>query len=213
MQSITNFWHYFQQNHFVFLLFKEIPEAKIKKQFDLLLQKLHLYHRDLGLIISYQDSTNAELIVTANGNPYLFKEVQLLVYHAPVVKHWKITAFLQPQTNLVPFLEGTDQPFSYFGVTLHISKMYFLPLVCSEWPKELGIQVLLNNYYVQQNHPRLQEAVYTVLEHLVGEKSFANELYFIDIAQLQQHHQDAIELYQLKLYVDLFYGSSWVLHN
>jgi hypothetical protein len=43
---------------------------------------LHHYNKDLDLIIKNKKS-KAELIITANGNPYLFKEVELLVHHAP----------------------------------------------------------------------------------------------------------------------------------
>ena len=99
MKTITNFWNYFQLNNFVFLLLNEIPKEEPKTHFDKLIEILHQYNKDLDLIIKNK-KTNAELIITANGNPYLFKEVELLVHHAPVVERWKITALLLPETNL-----------------------------------------------------------------------------------------------------------------
>ncbi len=78
MKTITNFWNYFQQNNFVFLLLNEIPKEELKTHFDKLIEILHQYNKDPDLIIKNK-SNGAELIITAHGNPYLFKEVELLV--------------------------------------------------------------------------------------------------------------------------------------
>ena len=201
MKTISNFWNYFQQNNFVFLLLNEIPKDELKTHFDNLIEILHLYNKDLDLII--KNKTNgAELIITANGNPYLFKEVELLVHHAPVVERWKITAFLQPETNLTKYENGTDKPLEYYGITLRISEMYFIPLENPNKPTDLGIKVLLKNYIVHKDNPRLREAVYVHIEHLIGEKSFANDIAFIEIGQLEEEIDNAIQLFELSTFID-----------
>ncbi|MBP6759805.1 MAG: hypothetical protein KA133_11185, partial [Flavobacterium sp.] len=96
MNQITPFWNYFKQNNFVFLLMDEIPREELAKHFAKLNNRLCQYNKDLDLIIK-NGKDKSELIITANGNPYLFKEVELLVHYAPVVERWKITAFLQPE--------------------------------------------------------------------------------------------------------------------
>ncbi|WP_421497805.1 hypothetical protein [Flavobacterium columnare] len=197
MNTIINFWNHFQQNNFVFLLLNEIPKDELKTHFDNLIEILHLYNKDLDLII--KNKTNgAELIITANGNPYLFKEVELLVHHAPIVQRWKITAFLQPETNLTKYENGTDKPLEYYGITLRISEMYFIPLENPNKPTDLGIKVLLKNYIIHKDNPRLREAVYVHIEHLIGEKSFANDIAFIEIGQLGGDNENQIELYQIE---------------
>lgn len=98
----------------------------------------------------------------------MFKEVELLVHHAPVVERWKITAFLQPDTNLTKYENGTDKPLEYYGITLRISEMYFIPLEKPNKPTDLGIKVLLKNYIVHKDNPRLREAVYVHIEHLTA---------------------------------------------
>lgn len=201
MKTITNFWNYFQQNNFVFLLLNEIPKDELKIHFDKLVDKLHQYNKDLDLIIKNK-TNNAELIITANGNPYLFKEVELLVHHAPVVERWKITAFLQPETNLTKYENGTDKPLEYYGITLQISEIYFIPLENPNKPTDLGIKVLLKNYIVHKDNPRLREAVYVHIEHLIGEKAFANDIAFIEISQLEVVDENQIELYNLKSYIE-----------
>ena len=184
MKTITNFWNYFQQNNFVFLLLNEISKDELKNHFDKLIEILHQYNKDLDLIIKNKNN-GAELIITANGNPYLFKEVELLVHHAPAIKRWKIIAFLQPETNLTKYENGTDKPLEYYGISLKISEMYFIPLENPNKPTDLGIKVLLKNYIIHKDNPRLREAVYVLIELLIGEKSFANDIAFIEIGQLE----------------------------
>jgi len=206
MKTITNFWNYFQQNNFVFLLLNEIPKDELKIHFDKLIEILHQYNKDLDIIIKNK-TKGGELIITANGNPYLFKEVELLVHHAPVVERWKITAFLQAETNLTKYENGTDKPLDYYGITLRISEMYFIPLENPNKPTDLGIKVLLKNYIVHKDNPRLREALYVHIEHLIGEKSFANDLSFIEIDQLKNEDLEddcVLELYNLKFFIDSF---------
>ena len=202
MKTLTNFWNYFQQNNFVFLLLNEISKDELKIHFDKLIEILHQYNKNLDLIIKNKKN-GAELIITANGNPYLFKEVELLVHHAPVVERWKITTFLQPETNLSKYENGTDKPLEYYGITLRISEMYFIPLENPNKPTDLGIKVLLKNYIVHKDNPRLREAVYVHIEHLIGEKAFANDIAFIEIGQLEGNDGNQIELYNLKSYIDI----------
>ncbi len=201
MKTITNFWNHFQQNNFVFLLLNEISKDELKTHFDKLLEILHQYNKDLDLIIKNK-TKGGELIITANGNPYLFKEVELLVHHAPVVERWKITAFLQPETNLTKYENGTDKPLEYYGINLRISEMYFTPLENPNKPTDLGIKVLLKNYIVHKDTTRLREAVYVQIEHLIGEKSFANDIAFIEIGQWEGDDENQIELYNLKSYIE-----------
>ena len=205
MNHITNFWNHFKQNNFVFLLLNEIPKDEIKINFDKLLTMLHHYNKDLDLIIKNKNN-GAELIITANGNPYLFKEVELLVHYAPVVERWKITAFLQPETNLTKYQQGKDKPLEYYGISLRISDMYFTSIENLEKQTDLGIRIYLKNYIILKENPRLREAVYTHIEHLLGEKSFANDVAFIEIEQLTSKINDIelLDLYNLADYVIFF---------
>lgn len=140
MNYITNFWNHFKQNNFIFLLLNEMPKDELKIHFDKLITILRHYNKDLDLIIKNK-SNEAELIITANGNPYLFKEVELLVHHAPVVERWKIISFLQPEKNLINYKNCTDKSLEYYGISLKISEMYFESLKIQNKPLELGIRV------------------------------------------------------------------------
>ncbi|RVT75382.1 hypothetical protein EOD40_11520 [Flavobacterium sufflavum] len=205
MNQINNFWNHFKQNNFVFLLLNEIPKDELKIHFYKLISVLHLYNKDLNLIIKNKDDV-AELIVTANGNPYLFKDVELLVHHAPVVERWKITAFLQPEQNTIKYQNGTDKPFEYNGINLKMSEMYFQPIQNIEKPTDLGIKIYLKNYIIHKDNPKLRDVVYIHIEHLIGEKSFANDITFIEIGQLtcKMNDVELLDLYNLADYINLF---------
>jgi hypothetical protein len=56
---------------------------------------------------------------------------------------------------------------------------------------------------VHKDNPRLREAVYVHIEHLIGEKSFANDIAFIEIEQLKGDDENQIELFNLKSYIDI----------
>jgi hypothetical protein len=201
MNSITNFWNYFQQNNFVFLFLNEVSQEEIKQHFYNLKEVLNLYNKDLDLIIKNKKN-DAELIITAHGNPYLFKEVELLVLYAPKIKRWKITAFIQPETDLKKYENGTDKPFKFYGINLKVSDINFVLLGDPDKPLDFGIRVFLKNYIIYKENPKLKEAVYILIEHLIGEKSFANDLKFIDINQLYQIDDNHLKLHHLKLYLD-----------
>lgn len=203
--TITNFWNHFKENNFVFLLMTEIPKEELTKHFTKLNNLLRSFNKDLDVIIK-NGKHKSELIITANGNPYLFKEVELLVHYAPMVERWKITAFLQPEQNTTKYENATDKRTEYYGINLKISEMYFRPLENLENPNHLGIKVYLKNYILHKHNPRLREAVYTHIEHLIGEKAFANDINFIDLDQLTvgaMQHQ-LVELYHLADYIREF---------
>lgn len=186
----------------------EIPKEELTKHFTELNNLLRLFNKDLDLIIK-NSKNKCELIITANGNPYLFKEVELLVHYAPTVERWKIIAFLQPETNISKYQQGTDKPIENYRISLKISEMYFEPLENPNNPDNLGVRIYTKNHIIHKENPRFREAVYTHIEHLVGEKSFANNINFIDIDQLPMGNIGfrLIELYNLEAYIKKFKGN------
>jgi hypothetical protein len=91
----------------------------------------------------------------------------------------------------------------YHGISLRVSDSYFIAFKPTSNSNAFGIQVLLKNYIVYKEYPKLREAVYILIEHLIGEKAFANELAFIDIEQLTSEHKEKeLPLYELGTYIN-----------
>lgn len=202
-ETITSFWKYFKKNNFIFLFLKEIQAEELEMHFNKLNEYLNAYNKDLGFIIK-NGKSKSELIITAHGNPYLFKEVELLVHYAPIIERWKITAFLQPEQNISKYEEGIDKPFQFYGISLKVSEMYFLPLEDTQNLNDLGICVYINNYILHKDNPKLREAIYIQIEHLIGEKSFANDIAFIDITQIPVTNLSLFELCYLGSFIEDF---------
>ena len=80
--------------------------------------------------------------------------------------------------------------------------MYFQPLVNPEKPTDSGIKVNIKNHIIHKDNPRLREAVYVYIEYLIGEKSFANDIAFIEIGQLKGDQEDLIDLYNLSSFIE-----------
>lgn len=206
MNPIQNFWQLFEKENLAIFLLRDLPEETAAEKLNQLSHALKTFNKDLGYIIK-SGKKKSELIITAHGNPYLFKDVELLVSHAPKLERWKITAFLQPEIDIDAYESGTDKPIEFYGISLRISEIYFLALDVPGKPNEFGIKVLLKNYIVLKNNPRLREAIHVHIEHLIGEKSFANDLAFIQIDQLLDEHlkdECLLELYNLKFFIDFF---------
>lgn len=200
---ISNFWDFFKTYNKSLLLL-DLKKEEDRKLFDRLSAMLHSYCKDLDCIITH-GKAGSELTITAHGNPYLFKEVELLVHFSPLLDKWKIMAFLQPDMDLEKYRKGTDQLIFFHGIALRISEMYFLPLEIKHRPNSLGIRIFLKNYLIHSNNKNLQEAIYTQVEHLIGEKSFANEITFIEVAQLKgEMKKITIPLYELGVYIRTF---------
>ena len=125
------------------------------------------------------------------------------IRHATFAERRKITAFLQPEMNIEKYENGTDKPLEYYGITLRISEMYFIPLENPNKPTNLGIRVLLKNYIVHKDNPRLREAVYVYIEHLIGEKAFANDIAFVEIGQLEGSQKNIIALCYLHSFIQV----------
>lgn len=186
---INNFWDFFKA-YSKSLLLLDLKTEEDRKLFDRLSAMLHSYCKDLDCIITH-GKADSELTITAHGNPYLFREVELLVHFSPLIDKWKITAFLQPDTDFDKYQKGTDQLIFLHGIGLRISEMYFLPLEIKNRPNSFGIQIFLKNYLIYSNNRNLQEAIYIQVERLIGEKSFANEIAFIEMAQATGRNEKA----------------------
>lgn len=197
MHPIQTFWNQFKKINLELYLMEDLPRDLTLKKVYILSQALAKYHKDLGFLIR-NSTPQAELTITAYGNPYLFKQVELLVNFAPTLQRWKINAFIQPDNDLQPYKDAKDQPLRYHGVSIKVSDSYFKIYDDRSKSNTLGIQVLLKNYIVFKDHPKLREAVDTLVEHLIGEKAFANKLAYIDIIQLTSKNKvNVLPLYQL----------------
>ena len=204
MRKINIFWNWFQDNNQT--IKNLIHETHINQnQISYWLNKqLGYYCNDLDFMIVFPKKENqkTQLIITANGNPEYFNLVNELINNAPILKYWKFTAFIQPTTNIDEIIKGLDDPYIFQEITLKASEIKFLPLNYDDNIKKLDIIIYLKNYKIHCNTKMLQQAIYIILQDLLGEKALYQNINFVQLAQLPNNTENFIELYELQFYID-----------
>ena len=204
MRKINTFWNWFQDNNQTIKNFiNETPKSQ-KQISHWIKHRLGFYSKELDYMIIFpkKPTEKTELIITANGNPEYFTQVTELIKHAPVLKHWKFTAFIQPTVHIEKIIDGLDEPYVVQEITIKTSEIKFLPLAYNEKTKKLNIIVYLKNYNIHCDTKTWNQAIYIIMQDLLGEKSLYQNINFVQLACLPTNTEELIELYDLQFYID-----------
>ena len=204
MRKINTFWNWFQDNNQTIKNFiNETPKSQ-KQISHWIKHRLGFYSKELDYMIIFpkKPTEKTELIITANGNPEYFTRVTELIKHAPVLKHWKFTAFIQPTVHIEKTIDGLDEPYVFQEITIKTSEIKFLPLAYDEKTKKLNIIVYLKNYNIHCDTKTWKQAIYIIMQDLLGEKSLYQNINFVQLACLPTNTEELIELYDLQFYID-----------
>lgn len=213
MRKINTFWNWFQDNNQTIKnLINETPLNQ--KHISFWLSKnLGYYCKEIDFMIVFPKVCNGktELIITANGNSEYFKQVIDLIDNAPQLRNWKFTAFIQPIENIEKIIEGLDEPYIFQEITLKTSEIKFSLLNFDEETKKLDITVYLKKHKVHCNTKTWKQAIFIILQNLLGEKSLYQNINFVQIAhpsdrerpkEMPNNIEGFIELYELQFYID-----------
>jgi hypothetical protein len=211
MKKITTFWNWFQDNNQTIKnLINETPLTQ--KHITFWLRKnLSYYCPEIDFILVFPINNNnnnnnnnnkSELILTANGNPEYFNQIINLVDNAPQLNSWKFTAFIQPTDRINEIMNGLDDPYIFHEMTLKASELTFLPLEYHELSHKVDIIVFLKSYNLYCDTKTLQQAIFIILQDLVGEKSLYQNINLVQLAQEKDDEVRSIHLYELQKYLD-----------
>jgi hypothetical protein len=206
MKKINTFWNWFQDNHHTF---KNIINETTENQKHITFwinKNLNYYCRELDFIIVFPKNltTKFEFIITANGNKNYFHELITLVDNAPLLNSWKFTAFIQPTTEIDKMMQGLDDPYIFQDITLKISELKFKPILYDENIKKMDIMIFLKNYNLLCDTKTLKQAIYVILQELLGEERLHQKISLVQLAQMTNKEEDLIQLYELQRYLDSF---------
>ena len=206
MKSINTFWNWFQDNNQTIKnLINETP--KNQKHISFWINKnLSYYCKEIDFMIVFpkKENSKAEFIIIANGNPNYFNQVITLVDNAPVLKSWKFTAFIQPTAEIDKIINGLDEPYIFQDVVLKISDLKFKPLQYNENNEKMDIIIFLKNYNLFCDTKTVRQAIYIILQDLLGEKIVYQKISLVQLAQMPQKNEELIEFYELQHYLDTF---------
>jgi hypothetical protein len=203
MRKINIFWNWFQDNNqTINNLINETPLNQ--KHISFWLSKnLSYYCKEIDFMIVFPNNNNkSELILTANGKPEYFNQVIDLVDNAPQLKNWKFIAFIQPTERISEMMNGLDEPYIFHEITLKASELTFLPLEYHEVTQKFDIVVFLKNYNLYCDTKTLQQAIFIIMQDVVGEKSLYHNINFVQLAQVPDNMEGLIKLYDFQLFLD-----------
>src|SRR6202035_3750212 len=161
-------------------------EVKEKLMNDLLIQ-LNKYCDKIYFEIGGHPDGDQELIITAEGDKNYFEKVERLISAAPLIDNW--TFF-----SLIPPVEGHFKS-KWDDLELNTEDLWFLPLSIEE-SEDLGLRIFIKNYDLVKDNKILMTLLYKMLDSILGEKSFAIDIQYVD-AELQPDDPEEEGMYQL----------------
>lgn len=187
MNPTAQFWNWFKQNNKAYIFLNAVDENVKEKLLDDFMQHLHAYSDKIYFEIGGHPDEDQEVIITAEGNKEYFKIVQDLVDEAPQIEGWKFIAFK-------PSMEGHFKS-KWDDLELNTEDIWFAPLA-NEKVSDLGIRIYLKNYDLIKDNKILMTLIYKMLDTILGEKSFALDIDYID-AELQPDNPEDDGLYPI----------------
>ena len=206
LRQIKSFWNWFEANEMQ-ILEAFTQNIEHDETFKMLNKKLNYVSKRIGFILIGSKSKTAKikLIITAHGYKKLFPKVNGLIKNAPKLNNWEFEAFIQPKTDLEVFKQGMDKPYIFHDFELKTSELYFKPLEFNTFKKNMKIVVYLKNYKYHFDNDSIDEAVYIIIQDLIGEENFKKTIDLVQLAQLPDNPKNLVHLYELQEYIDFLY--------
>lgn len=202
-RRIKSFWKWFHQNETQIqeAFFTNAKHDKVFKQLD---HKLGYVSKRISYMLSGKKSQpgKIKMIITAHGYRKLFPKVKALISNAPKSENWEFQAFIQPKTDLEAFKQGIDNPYVFQDFELKTSELYFKPLEFNTYQKKMKIMVYMKNYKYHFDNETIDEAVFIIIQELVGEENLKKSISLVQLAQLPENPKNLIHLYELQEYID-----------
>jgi len=164
----AKFWYWFEEKADDFRFFREMEQEEIVEIFDELTDRLHMYCTSLYFEMRIGEDNDGELIVTANCDDEFFDDAEYLVERSPVLEHWKFTALIQADPD--------GGSIEYEDIELNAEEMWFTAIEDADTPEKLNIVVHLLDYEIMKLNENLDDAVFVLLQSLLGERCFAENI-------------------------------------
>lgn len=200
----THFWIWFLQHKNKLKNLMSLNPKEQKHYTFWLDWHLQFYFPGLEYILIFPKvkKKKTQLMISARGKQELFLLAIELEKTAPRLWDWKFTALIQPLQDIDDIEAGFDEPYVMQDITLKMSDLKFIPFEY-DGKKKIDIIVYLKNYTIYSHNKNLKTLVSIMLQDLLGEKSMAENINLVQLAQMpEQEDDELIYLYDLQLYLD-----------
>lgn len=172
--TLQQFWNWFKDNNKAYLFLDSVDEDVKEKLIDNFEAELHKYCDKIFFEIGGLPNEDQEIIITAEGNKDYFDKVEQLINAAPKIDHWNFIAFK-------PSIPGQFKS-KWDDLELDTKDMWFLPLNNNK-SSDLGIRIYLKNHDLIKDNETLTPLLHKMLDTIVGEKTFALDIAYVDTEQ------------------------------
>ena len=175
MEAAAQFWKWFEENNKAYT-FLDAVDGDVKEELlAKFMERLHRFCDHIYFEMGGMPGENQELIITAEGDKKYFDKVEELINSAPKINGWSFIAFKPPM--------GGHFKTEWADIELNTEDMWFRPL-SNKNNADLGIRIYLRNYDLVEDKKFLMTVLYKMLDTIIGEKSFALDIAYVD-ADLQ----------------------------
>jgi len=185
------FWEWFSKNQEK-LYNTELQNHDLQNQyFNELSDELGKIHPDLVFEFTpIQENKIKEFTISADGIEELFPIVISLIDKAPNIDKWKISAFRQR-------IAGDGLAIKFGELSIGYDDMYFRYI---EENGKLGIELNIRHY---TEEPMMQNAIYILLDSLIGEYDVVTKIDWIDWVKLNENDiENLAPIKDLKVLID-----------
>jgi hypothetical protein len=195
MDTTSQFWNWFKENNKAYLFLDSVDEDVQEKLLNDFEVELHKYCDQLFFEIGGSPEEDQELIITAEGDKNYFDKVEQLINAASVIEGWKFIAFK-------PSIPGHFKS-KWDDLELDTEDMWFLPLTNDNNP-DMGIRVFLKNHDLIKDNEVLTPLLYKMLDTIIGEKSFALDIDYVDTDEQPSNpeEEDLYPILELPKYIE-----------
>lgn len=204
MKATSHFWKWFLEHKNKLKNLMSLNHKEQKHYLFWLDWHLQFYFPGLEYIIVFPKlkKKKTQLMLSAKGKQELFHMAIELEKTAPRLWDWKFTALIQPRQDIDDMEAGIDEPYVFQDITLKTSELKFIPFEY-DGKKKIDMIVYLKNFTIYSHNKNLPTLINIMLQDLLGEKSMAENINFVQLAQMpDQEDNDLICLYDLQLYLD-----------
>ena len=204
MNPIHHFWSWFTQNHHHFRNYLTLSPKLRKHYFFWLEWHLNFYCSGVTFVMVFPKTrtSKAKLIITANGREKLYEKVQEVVTLAPTIDKWKIIPFVQPTLDLNALADGTDKPFRFQDISMKASSLLYDAMQYRDSNKLL-LTIYLEFEDLDDNYKDVHQAIYIILESLLGEKFLYKHIGHFNLETLDNVSvNDLLPLYTLQGFIE-----------
>ncbi|WP_330745916.1 hypothetical protein [Chryseobacterium sp. CP-77] len=184
------FWLWFSENHGH--IYSNIGDTSFQKEiFESINVQLNKIDENLTFEFSpIRENGVREFSISADGMEESFPNVRKLIKLSPNLENWKFNAFRQRMPN-------DNYVINYDGYTIGYDDIYYR---YSTSNNELGIELNIRNY---DESGKMQNAIYILLDGLLGEYDVTMTIDWIDWKKLDENEMKSLQkLVKLRDLVD-----------